>query len=365
MNRRLTGKICLCAATLFFCISTNLLAGDEKTKTIKKNGKEFTEYTVAETTAEAKDGRCATEILVANPSLWSAVTPYLYTLTTEVMAAQPAKARRANVKKNTEEVAEPVEVLTNRVGFRTVEIRDGQLLVNGKAVLFKGVDRHELDPDKGYVVSTERMISDIKRLKEFNFNAVRTCHYPDDPRWYDLCDEYGIYLCAEANIESHGYGYHETIDGKENPAHSSLFAKQILERNQHNVMAHFNHPSIITWSLGNETINSDNFTAAFKWIKETDTTRPVQYEQAHGGDNTEIYCPMYLSQERSIRYSTEVASQLIRYQVTLIHIGLCFLAELSAVLDVLAEDVSRRDVWDLVLGTDTLSVCSFSSSRCA
>ena len=127
--------------------------------------------TVAETTAEAKDGRCATEILVANPSLWSAETPYLYTLTTEVMAAQPAKARRANVKKNTEEVAEPVEVLTNRVGFRTVEIRDGQLLVNGKAVLFKGIVRHELDPDKGYVVSTERMISDIKRLKEFNFNA--------------------------------------------------------------------------------------------------------------------------------------------------------------------------------------------------
>ena len=265
--------------------------------------------TVAETTAEAKDGRCATEILVANPSLWSAETPYLYTLTTEVMAAQPAKARRANVKKNTEEVAEPVEVLTNRVGFRTVEIRDGQLLVNGKAVLFKGIDRHELDPDKGYVVSTERMISDIKRLKEFNFNAVRTCHYPDDPRWYDLCDEYGIYLCAEANIESHGYGYHETIDGKENPAHSSLFAKQILERNQHNVMAHFNHPSIITWSLGNETINSDNFTAAFKWIKETDTTRPVQYEQARGGDNTEIYCPMYLSQEGSIRYSTDATKQ--------------------------------------------------------
>lgn len=127
-------------------------------------------------------------------------------------------------------------------------------------------------------------------MKRFNINAVRTCHYPDDPLWYDLCDKYGLYLVAEANQnESHGFGY-----GDDAPTKTPLFARQILERNQHNVMMNFNHPSIIIWSLGNETVNGPNFTAAYQWIKSQDTSRPVQYEQAHGGDNTDIFCPMYM-----------------------------------------------------------------------
>lgn len=249
-------------------------------------------------------GRIDATIKVQNPKLWSAETPYLYNLTAQVMP-KVAKGKKVAKNMNLSET-----VLTQRVGFRTVEIKNGQLLVNGKAVLIKGVDRHELDPDFGYCVPMDRMMQDLKRLKEFNFNAVRTCHYPDDPRWYDLCDEYGIYLVAEANQESHGFGYHQVEkDGKPNPAFTDLFAKQILERNQHNVMAHFNHPSIITWSMGNETIFSDNFAAAYHWIKSVDQSRPVQYEQAKEGDCTDIFCPMYFSHESSERYSTDASKK--------------------------------------------------------
>ena len=129
------------------------------------------------------------------------------------------------------------------MGFRKVEIKNKQFLVNGQPVLIKGADRHEMDPDGGYVVSEERMIQDIKIMKRLNINAVRTCHYPDDPRWYELCDEYGIYLVAEANQESHGFGY-----GNDAAAGKPMFAKQIMERNQHNVSLFYNHPSIVTWS---------------------------------------------------------------------------------------------------------------------
>ena len=249
-------------------------------------------------------GRIDAVIKVQNPKLWSAETPYLYNLTAQVMPKADKKARKGKKAMDLSET-----VLTQRVGFRTVEIKGGQMLVNGKAVLIKGVDRHELDPDFGYCVPVERMISDLKRLKEFNFNAVRTCHYPDDPRWYDLCDEYGIYLVAEANQESHGFGYHKTEkDGTLNPAGTDLFAKQILERNQHNVLTHFNHPSIITWSMGNESIFSENFEAAYHWIKSVDQSRPVQYEQAREGDCTDIFCPMYAGYEQMEAYANDERS---------------------------------------------------------
>ena len=172
--------------------------------------------------------------------------------------------------------------------FRKVEIKNKQFLVNGQPVLIKGANRHEIDPDGGYVVSLERMIQDIKIMKRLNINAVRTCHYPDDPRWYDLCDEYGIYLVAEANQESHGFQY-----GDDAAAKKPMFAKQIMERNQHNVSIYFNHPSVVTWSLGNETVMGDNFLQAYKWIKSQDQSRPVQYEQARQGEGTDIFCPMY------------------------------------------------------------------------
>ena len=221
---------------------------------------------------------------VAQPKKWTAETPNLYTL---VVCPTTPTARFT-----------PYEAIPVKVGFRKVEIRGSQLLVNGQPIYIKGVDRHELDPDGGYVVSRERMIQDIKIMKQFNINAVRTCHYPDDPVWYDLCDEYGIYLCAEANQESHGFGYRDDSEAKK-----PQFAMQILQRNQHNVGVNFNHPSVIMWSLGNETVDGPNFTAAYQWIKSQDLSRPVHWERAGDGPNTDIRCPMYASQEWCERYA--------------------------------------------------------------
>lgn len=209
--------------------------------------------------------------VMENVKAWTAETPELYTL-------------YVTLKKGDE----TVEVVKQRVGFRNVEIAGGQLLVNGQPVLIKGADRHELDPDGGYVVSVERMIEDIKIMKRLNINAVRTCHYPDDPRWYELCDEYGLYVTAEANIESHGMGY-----GKETLAKRKDFQLAHIERNEANVMTLCNHPSIIVWSLGNEAGYGENFEQAYDRVKAIDSTRPVQYEQAGQNGKTDIFCPMY------------------------------------------------------------------------
>ena len=225
-------------------------------------------------------------IVVNNVNKWTAETPYLYTLLAKVWKEAKPRQVKGGVKRK--DVAALSEVIPLKVGFRKVEIKNAQLLVNGQPILIKGADRHEMDPDGGYIVSKERMIQDLQVMKHLNINAVRTCHYPDDPVWYDLCDQYGIYLCAEANQESHGFGYKADSEAKK-----EQFAKQILERNQHNVAAHFNHPSVIIWSLGNETVDGPNFTAAYKWIKQNDPSRPIHWERAQGGDNTDIMCPMY------------------------------------------------------------------------
>ena len=217
---------------------------------------------------------------VANAHAWSAEIPYLYTL-------------YVYVKKG----SETQEVITQRVGFRNIEIKGGQLLVNGQPILIKGVDRHELDPDGGYVVSVERMIQDIKIMKQLNINAVRTSHYPDDPRWYDLCDEYGLYVTAEANVESHGMGYGESTLAKRED-----FAQMHLERNEANVRTLKNHPSIIVWSLGNESGYGPNFEKCYDWIKAYDKVRPVQYEQAGHWGKTDIFCPMYMDYRDSEKY---------------------------------------------------------------
>ena len=208
---------------------------------------------------------------VSNAKAWTAETPYLYTL-------------YINVKKG----SQVVESIRQRVGFRHVEIKGGQLLVNGQPILIKGVNRHELDPDGGYVMSVDRMRQDIRIMKQLNINAVRTSHYPDDPRWYDLCDSAGLYVVAEANLESHGMGY-----GEKTLAKREDFAKMHLERNEGNVRSLRNHPSIIIWSMGNEAGYGPNFERVYEWIKSVDTSRPVQYEQAGQDGKTDIFCPMY------------------------------------------------------------------------
>ncbi|MBQ9356368.1 MAG: DUF4981 domain-containing protein [Prevotella sp.] len=222
-----------------------------------------------------------THIEVDNVNAWTAETPNLYNLV-------------ITLKKG----SKVLEVIRQRVGFRHIEISDGQLLVNGQPILIKGADRHELDPDGGYIVSVERMIQDIRIMKQLNINAVRTSHYPDDPRWYDLCDEYGIYLTAEANLESHGMGYRERTLAKR-----ADFEKMHLERNQANVLTFRNHPSIIVWSLGNEAGFGPNFEKCYTWVKQTDSTRPVQYERApYDGGFTDITCPMYADYNWCERY---------------------------------------------------------------
>ena len=242
-------------------------------------------------TDNVKNGVAKYQLRVKNVRKWSAETPNLYTL-----VVSPIQNGGMYL---------PYEIVQVKVGFRKVEIKNKQFLVNGQPVLLKGADRHEMDPDEGYNVSEERMIQDIMMMKRMNINAVRTSHYPNDPRWYDLCDKYGLYVVAEANQESHGFQY-----GDDAAAKKPEFAKQIMERNQHNVSMFFNHPSIVTWSLGNETVMGDNFLKAYKWIKEQDKTRPVQYEQARRGEGTDIFCPMYYSVAASEKYAKDPNSPM-------------------------------------------------------
>ena len=242
-------------------------------------------------TDNVRNGVAKYQLRVKNVRKWSAETPNLYTL-----VVSPIQNGGMYL---------PYEIVQVKVGFRKVEIKNKQFLVNGQPVLLKGADRHEMDPDEGYNVSEQRMIQDIMMMKRMNINAVRTCHYPDDPRWYDLCDKYGLYVVAEANQESHGFQY-----GDDAAAKKPEFAKQIMERNQHNVSMFFNHPSIVTWSLGNETVMGDNFLKAYKWIKEQDKTRPVQYEQARRGEGTDIFCPMYYPVSACEKYAKDPNSPM-------------------------------------------------------
>ena len=234
------------------------------------------------TASEVKGTKKVVETLnVKKPNKWTAETPYLYTLYA-----------------TSKEKGQITEVIPVKVGFRKIELKNAQILVNGQPVLIKGANRHELDPDGGYVVSRERMIQDIQIMKKFNLNAVRTCHYPDDPFFYELCDKYGIYMVAEANIESHGMGY-----GNRTLAKREDYRKAHLERNQRNVQRNFNHPSIIFWSLGNEAGYGPNFEAAYDWVKAEDPSRAVQYERAEIKGKTDIYCPMYAGYNWCENYS--------------------------------------------------------------
>ena len=239
-----------------------------------KEGKEV----AAQTAKVGGNGEVKVNFDIKNPLKWTAETPNLYTLYTTLMDGKQV-----------------AEVVPQRVGFRKVEIKNAQVLVNGQPVLFKGANRHELDPVTGYVVSMDRMLEDIRVMKELNINAVRTCHYPNDPRWYELCDIYGIYMVAEANIESHGMGYGDKTLAKE-----PTYEKAHLERNESNIKIYKNHPSIIFWSLGNEAGYGPNFEKAYDLVKAYDPSRPCQYEQA---GKTDIFCPMYYDYGGCDKYS--------------------------------------------------------------
>lgn len=230
------------------------------------------------------DGRTDQRISqkVTNPALWSAETPTLYTLL----------IRLGDDKNST------VEYVSHRIGFRSIEIKDGVLMVNGKYVLLKGVNLHEHHHINGHVVDRETMIKDLKLMKQFNVNAVRTSHYPQPAEWYKLCDQYGIYLINEANIESHGMGY-----GKENMAFDTAWDEAHLDRTHSLVERDKNHPSVIIWSLGNEASNGDVFKKTYEWIKKRDKSRPVQYEQAEETAATDIIAPMYATIEQIASYA--------------------------------------------------------------
>jgi len=219
----------------------------------------------------------------ASVEQWSAEIPSLYQLQIKV----------------TDPEGELVEAIGQQVGFRSVEIREGNLLVNGQYVYLKGVNLHEHHDVTGHVVDEETMLTDILRMKSHNINAVRTSHYPQPERWYELCNLYGLYLVDEANIESHGMGY-----GRESLAKDSTWMESHLFRTRNMYERDKNQPSVIIWSLGNEAGNGVNFMATYEYLKAIDPTRPVQYEQAHLQENTDIICPMYMSIERMERYAT-------------------------------------------------------------
>lgn len=209
---------------------------------------------------DASKKKVAFDFAVSNPKKWSAEIPNLYQVNFLL------KDKKGNI----------VEVIPQNAGFRKVEIKGGQLLANGQAVYIKGVNRQETDPVTGQTISKERMEEDIKLLKQYNINAVRMSHYPNDDYFYELCDQYGIYLVDEANLESHGMGYEtdKTLGNKPN------WELAHLQRIQRMVERDKNHPSIIIWSMGNEAGNGYNFYRAYLWLKNRDASRPIQYERA-------------------------------------------------------------------------------------
>ncbi len=227
-------------------------------------------------------GTAALEKEFTGVKKWSAEIPDLYHMVLVLRDAQGAV----------------VEALAQDVGFRKVEIKDGVLLVNGKYVYLKGVNLHEHHHVNGHVMDEETMLKDIQLMKSHNLNAVRTSHYPQPERWYELCNKYGLYLVDEANIESHGMGY-----GNESLAKDSTWMEAHLYRTQNMFHRDKNQPSIIIWSLGNESGNGVNFQATYAYLKGIDSTRPVQYEQAHFEENTDIICPMYMRMEQMENYA--------------------------------------------------------------
>lgn len=236
----------------------------------------------SEDLAPGERARATLRLPVKAPKLWSAEDPNLYELQLGLRNAR----------------LELVDEVTLRIGFREVEMRGGQMLVNGQPILIKGVNRHDHDPATGQVVTRERIVQDLTLMKQNNINTVRTAHYPNPPVFYELCDEFGLYVIAEANIESHGMGY-----GPESLAKCLSWIPAHLDRTQRLVETFKNHPSIIVWSLGNEAGDGICFQTTSKWIHERDPSRPVHYERAGRAAHTDIVCPMYMGIEGLLKYA--------------------------------------------------------------
>ncbi len=249
-----------------------------------QNGKVVAQETTKAAINKQKELKLSFEKDIENPLKWTAETPNLYSL---VLQLEDSKGRNKMF-------------VSTKMGFRKVEIIDGIFYVNGVEVLIKGVNRHEHNQFTGHVVNEEDMLTEIKLMKQFNINAVRNSHYPTHPRFYELCDEYGLYVTDEANIESHGMYYSERSLAKD-----PEWKEAHLDRNIRMVERSKNHPCIIVWSMGNEAGDGENFTAVFNWIKERDASRPVHYERAEMRDNTEIHCPQY----PGVRYLKNYASK--------------------------------------------------------
>lgn len=254
-------------------------------------GKELATPTVTVQADAQKTGTATIQINSIACKPWTAETPNLYKVVFKVM----------------DENDNVTEATAIKIGFRKVEIKDGHLMVNGKVVHIKGVNRHEIDPITAHYVRDDTMIADIRLMKQNNFNAVRTCHYPDCPRWYELCDEYGLYITDEANNESHGMGY-----GDKSLAKDPTWEGAHVDRVRNMVERDKNHPCVIVWSLGNEAGDGCNFTACAKWVRGRDASRPVHYERACGGENSDIQCPMYPNPKYCVDYGkTAKAKPLI------------------------------------------------------
>ena len=223
--------------------------------------------------------------VINNIDIWSAESPNLYMLMISLM----------------NEKNEVIQSFVQQVGFRRIEMVPGNLLINGKPIIFRGVNRHEWDYERGRSITEKQMIDDIKLMKQFNINAVRTSHYPNQIRWYELCNEYGLYIIDEANIEAHGMEFHK--EKYSFISDSNEWEKAWLERGRAMLERDKNQPSIIMWSMGNEAGDGKNFKTLYKWMKSKDSTRPVSYEPSREENHTDVVFPMYATIETISKYA--------------------------------------------------------------
>ena len=271
----------------YFSLDIDYLKDDQVTeeKTIKVVLTDSSKILFDSTVAAKKSIFFESVIDQVNP--WSAEKPYLYNLQISLVNSQK----------------EIIEIFNQKVGFKRVEIQDGNLLVNGRPIRFRGVNRHEWDPVYGRSISEESMVEDIKLMKQHNINAVRTSHYPNQERWYELCNEYGLYVIDEANIEAHGMQFHEKSYGY--IANDSTWTAQWIDRGKRMVERDKNQPSIIMWSMGNEAGDGENFVKLYDWMKSRDDSRPVVYQPAWYERHTDVVFPMY----KNIEFISEYAEK--------------------------------------------------------